>query len=161
MCLSQRLSPRVCASLLTLSELAVVAGVCTIFVGFFICKEPTVKSPGLTSKETATITVIIFAIIATGIFLRVVTTFNQIPQKILNYFRNMGENFTLNWVALAIICLLLGAFLLLGTFVEIVPVFYFTVLILAVITISFERSLLHLYVVFVAFAGIGRITPLV
>ena len=65
----------------------------------------------------------------------------------------MGENFTLHWVALAIICLLLG------TFFEIVPVFYLTVPIFAAITISFERSLLHLHVVFVAFGGIGKITP--
>ena len=117
MCLSQRLSPRVCASLLTLSELAVVAGVCAIFVGFFICKEPTVKSLGLASKETATITAIIFAIIATATFLSVVPNFSQILQKIVNYYNNIGENFTLHWVALAIICLLLG------TFFEIVPDF--------------------------------------
>ena len=45
------------------------------------------------------------------------------------------------------------------TFVEIVPVFYLTVPIFAAITISFNQSLLHLYVVFVAFAGIGMITP--
>ncbi len=65
----------------------------------------------------------------------------------------MGATFALFWVALAIICLLLG------TFVEIVPVFYLTVPIFAAITLSFNQSLLHLYVVFVAFAGIGMITP--
>ena len=54
---------------------------------------------------------------------------------------------------MAVICLILG------TFVEIVPVFYLTVPIFAAITISFNQSLLHLYVVFVAFAGIGMITP--
>jgi C4-dicarboxylate transporter DctM subunit len=54
---------------------------------------------------------------------------------------------------LGIICLILG------TFIEIVPVFYLTVPIFAAITLSFNQSLLHLYVVFVAFAGIGMITP--
>ena len=49
--------------------------------------------------------------------------------------------------------------LILGTFIEIVPVFYLTVPIFAAITLSFNQSLLHLYVVFVAFAGIGMITP--
>ena len=68
-------------------------------------------------------------------------------------FHRYGATFALFWVALAIICLLLG------TFVEIVPVFYLTVPIFAAITLSFNQSLLHLYVVFVAFAGIGMITP--
>jgi C4-dicarboxylate transporter DctM subunit len=51
---------------------------------------------------------------------------------------------------LAVICLLLG------TFIEIVPVFYLTVPIFAAIVISFNQSL---SLVFVAFAGIGMITP--
>jgi C4-dicarboxylate transporter DctM subunit len=83
----------------------------------------------------------------------VVLTYSQIPQQIVSYFTDMGATFALFWVALAIICLLLG------TFVEIVPVFYLTVPIFAAITLSFNQSLLHLYVVFVAFAGIGMITP--
>jgi len=83
----------------------------------------------------------------------VVLTYSQIPQQIVSYFTDMGATFVLFWVALAIICLLLG------TFVEIVPVFYLTVPIFAAITLSFNQSLLHLYVVFVAFAGIGMITP--
>jgi TRAP-type C4-dicarboxylate transport system permease large subunit len=54
---------------------------------------------------------------------------------------------------LAVICLILG------TFIEIVPVFYLTVPIFATIIVSLNQNLLHLYVVFVAFAGIGMITP--
>ena len=80
-------------------------------------------------------------------------TYSQIPQQIIAYFTEMGATFTLFGIALAAICLILG------TFVEIVPVFYLTVPIFAAITISFNQSLLHLYVVFVAFAGIGMITP--
>ncbi|NDA18072.1 MAG: TRAP transporter large permease subunit, partial [Alphaproteobacteria bacterium] len=83
----------------------------------------------------------------------VILTYSQIPQQIVSYFTDIGVTFALFWVALAIICLLLG------TFVEIVPVFYLTVPIFAAITLSFNQSLLHLYVVFVAFAGIGMITP--
>ena len=141
------------AGLLTPSESAAVAGVWAIIMGFFIYRELTFKSLGLALKETATITAIIFAIIATATFLSVVLTYSQIPQQIVSYFTDMGATFTLFWVALAIICLLLG------TFVEIVPVFYLTVPIFAAITLSFNQSLLHLYVVFVAFAGIGMITP--
>ena len=65
----------------------------------------------------------------------------------------MGASPLLFWVMLAVICLFLG------TFIEIVPVFYLTVPIFAAIALSFDQSLLHLYVVFVAFAGIGMITP--
>ena len=141
------------AGLLTPSESAAVAGVWAMIMGFFIYRELTIQSLGLALKETATITAIIFAIIATATFLSVVLTYSQIPQQIVSYFTDMGATFTLFWVALAIICLLLG------TFVEIVPVFYLTVPIFAAITLSFNQSLLHLYVVFVAFAGIGMITP--
>ena len=141
------------AGLLTPSESAAVAGVWAIFMGFFIYRELTLKSLHMALRETATITAIIFAIIATATFLSVVLTYSQIPQQIIAYFTEMGATFTLFWIALAVICLLLG------TFVEIVPVFYLTVPIFAAITISFGQSLLHLYVVFVAFAGIGMITP--
>ena len=83
-------------------------------------------------RETATITAIIFAIIATATFLSVVLTYGQIPQQIIAYFTEMGATFTLFWIALA--CLILG------TFVEIVPVFYLTVPIFAAITISKPSS---------------------
>lgn len=141
------------AGLLTPSESAAVAGVWAILMGFFIYRELTFTSLRMALKETAIITAIIFAIIATATFLSVVLTYSQIPQQIVSYFTDMGATFMLFWVALAVICLLLG------TFVEIVPVFYLTVPIFAAITLSFNQSLLHLYVVFVAFAGIGMITP--
>ena len=103
------------------SESAAVAGVWAILMGFFIYRELTFKSLQMALRETATITAIIFAIIATATFLSVVLTYSQIPQQIITYFTEMGATFTLFWIALAVICLLLG------TFVEIVPVFYLTV----------------------------------
>ena len=57
------------------------------------------------------------------------------------------------WISVALICLILG------TFIEIVPVFYLTVPIFAALALAFRQDILHLYVVFVAFAGIGMITP--
>ena len=57
------------------------------------------------------------------------------------------------WFAVAII------FLILGTFIEIVPVFYLTVPIFAALALALDQNILHLYIVFVAFAGIGMITP--
>jgi len=52
---------------------------------------------------------------------------------------------------LAVICLILG------TFIEIVPLFYLTVPIFAAISLSFDLSLLHLFVVFTGFTGIGML----
>jgi C4-dicarboxylate transporter DctM subunit len=86
-------------------------------------------------------------------FLSVVLTYSQLPQKIIQYFTEIGVGIYFFWTALAIICLVLG------TFIEIVPVFYLTVPIFAAIITSLNQNLLHLYVVFVAFAGIGMITP--
>ena len=136
------------AGLLTPSESAAVAGIWAIFMGFLIYRELTLKSLILALRETATITSIIFAIIATATFLSVVLTYSQIPQQIVSYFTEMGATFALFWVALAVTCLLLG------TFIEIVPVFYLTVPIFAAITLSFDESLLHLYVVFVPLQGL-------
>ena len=57
------------------------------------------------------------------------------------------------WLSVAVICLILG------TFIEIVPVFYLTVPIFAALALALKQDILHLYIVFVAFAGIGMITP--
>ena len=141
------------AGILTPSESAAIAGVYAVLIGIFIYRELTFFGLKNCLKETAVITAVIFSIIATATFLSVVLTYTQAPQKIITYFTEMGISVNLFWIMLGIICLILG------TFIEIVPVFYLTVPIFAAITLSFNQSLLHLYVVFVAFAGIGMITP--
>ena len=141
------------AGLLTPSESAAVAGVWAIIIGFAIYRELTIKNLVLCLRETAITTAVIFSIIATATFLSVVLTYTQAPQKLITFFTSMGVSPLLFWLMLAVICLFLG------TFIEIVPVFYLTVPIFAAIALSFNQSLLHLYVVFVAFAGIGMITP--
>ena len=141
------------AGLLTPSEFAAIAGVWALFMGFIIYRELTFQGLLSCLKETAAITAVIFAIIAMATFLSVVLTYSQLPQKIIQYFTEIGVGIYFFWAALAIICLVLG------TFIEIVPVFYLTVPIFAAIITSLNQSLLHLYVVFVAFAGIGMITP--
>ena len=124
-----------------------------MIMGFVIYRELTVSGLISCLKETASITAVIFAIIATATFLSVVLTYTQLPQKIIVYFTELGAGIYVFWFALALICLILG------TFIEIVPVFYLTVPIFAAIITSLNQNLLHLYVVFVAFAGIGMITP--
>lgn len=141
------------AGLLTPSESAAIAGLWALFMGFAIYRELTFSGLLSCLKETAAITAVIFAIIAMATFLSVVLTYSQLPQKIIQYFTEIGAGIYFFWTALAIICLVLG------TFIEIVPVFYLTVPIFAAIITSLNQNLLHLYVVFVAFAGIGMITP--
>ncbi len=141
------------AGLLTPSESAAIAGLWALIMGFLVYRELTLDGLLKCLKETAAITAVIFAIIATATFLSVVLTYTQLPQKIITYFTNLGAGIYFFWFALALICLILG------TFIEIVPVFYLTVPIFAAIVVSLNQNLLHLYVVFVAFAGIGMITP--
>ena len=141
------------AGLLTPSESAAVAGVWAIIMGFLIYRELTFSLLLKCLKETATITAVIFSIIAMATFLSVVLTYTQMPQSIISYFTELGGGVWFFWLALALICLILG------TFIEIVPVFYLTVPIFAALALSLNLDILHLYVVFVAFAGIGMITP--
>jgi len=141
------------AGLLTPSESAAVAGIWAILIGIFIYRELTLVGIVKALHETARITAVIFAIIAMATFLSVVLTYSQAPQRIITYFTEMGGTPLTFWFSVAVICLILG------TFVEIVPVFYLTVPIFAALALSLNQNILHLYVVFVAFAGIGMITP--
>ena len=138
---------------LTPSESAAVAGVWAIFIGSVFYREMTIKGIGIALYETARITAVIFAIIAMATFLSVVLTYSQAPQKIIAFFTEMGGTTLMFWFSVALICLILG------TFIEIVPVFYLTVPIFAALAVALDQHILHLYVVFVAFAGIGMITP--
>ena len=124
-----------------------------IFMGFLIYRELTFSSLLLSIKETAVTTAVIFSIIAMATFLSKVFTYTQFPQYIISSITEMGVGLNFFWFAMALICLILG------TFIEIVPVFYLTIPIFSAIILSFNQSLIHLYVVFVAFAGIGMITP--
>ncbi len=139
--------------LLTPSESAAIAGVWAIFIGAVFYREITIAGILAALHETARITAVIFAIIAMATFLSVVLTYSQTPQKIISFFTEMGGTPLMFWLAVAIICLILG------TFIEIVPVFYLTVPIFAALALSLNQDILHLYIVFVAFAGIGMITP--
>lgn len=141
------------AGLMTPSETAAVAGVWAMLIGFAVHRELTVAGVLDSLRHTASITAVIFAIIAMATFLSVVLTYSQVPQTIITYFTVFGETPLMFWLALAVICLVLG------TFMEIVPVFYLTVPIFAAIVLALKLDMLHLYVVFVAFAGIGMITP--
>ena len=141
------------AGLLTPSESAAMAGVWAMLIGVFVYRELTLRGIMDALHQTARITAVIFAIIAMATFLSVVLTYSQAPQKIITHFTEMGGTPLAFWLAVAAICLILG------TFIEIVPVFYLTVPVFAALALSLNLDILHLYIVFVAFAGIGMITP--
>ena len=136
------------AGLLTPSESAAVSGVWSILFGFLVYRELALISLIDCLKQTTLVTAVIFAIIAMATFLSVVLTYTQAPQIV-----EFGATPLMFWIMVAVICLILG------TFIEIVPVFYLTVPIFAAITYSLKLDILHLYIVIVAFAGIGMITP--
>ena len=139
--------------LLTPSETAAVAGIWAVLIGFVIHRELTIEGLLGALRQTAIATTVIFTIIAMAMFLSVILTYTRTPQDIIGYFTEFGVTPMMFWLMLAIICLILG------TFIEIVPLFYLTVPIFAAIALSFNLNLLHLFVVFTAFAGIGMITP--
>ena len=91
------------AGLLTPSESAAIAGVWALFMGFIIYRELTFQGLLSCLKETAAITAVIFAIIAMATFLSVVLTYSQLPQKIIQYFTEIGVGIYFFWAALAII----------------------------------------------------------
>ena len=74
------------AGLLTPSESAAIAGLWALIMGFIVYRELTLDGLLKCLKETAAITAVIFAIIATATFLSVVLTYTQLPQKIIIYF---------------------------------------------------------------------------
>ena len=141
------------SGLLTPTESAAVAGVWAVLVGFFIYRELTLKGLWTALKSTAAITSMIFAIIATATFLSVALTFTRFPHKLIDGILGLGVTPILFMIACGIVVLILG------TFIEVVPIMYLTLPIFAPIAVALGIDLLHLMVVFTAFVGMGLLTP--
>ena len=141
------------SGLLTPSETAAVASAWAILVGFLIYRELTVKGILEALKSTVISTTVIFSIIAMATFLSVVLTYTQAPQKFTEAVISLGVDDLQFLLLVGVICLILG------TFIEIVPVFYLTVPVFMVIAMKLGIPLVHLYIVFTAFAGLGLLTP--
>ena len=141
------------SGLLTPSETAAVASAWAIVVGFLIYRELTFGGILEALKSTIVSTTVIFSIIAMATFLSVVLTYTQAPQKFTETVISLGVNDLQFLLLVGVVCLILG------TFIEIVPVFYLTVPVFMVIALKLEIPLVHLYIVFTAFAGLGLLTP--
>ncbi len=141
------------SGLLTPTESAAVAGVWAVLVGFFIYRELTLKGLWAALKSTAAITSMIFAIIATATFLSVALTYTRFPHKLIDGILGLGVTPILFMITCGIVVLILG------TFIEVVPIMYLTLPIFAPIAVALGIDLLHLMVVFTAFVGMGLLTP--
>lgn len=141
------------SGLLTPTESAAVAGIWAVIVGFFIYRELTLNGLWNSLKATAAATSMIFAIIATASFLSVALTYTRVPHKLIGAVLGLGITPILFMMACGLVVLILG------TFIEAVPIMYLTLPIFVPIAEALNIDLLHLMVVFTAFVGIGLLTP--
>jgi C4-dicarboxylate transporter DctM subunit len=141
------------SGLMTPTESAAVAGIWAMIVGFCIYRELSFTGLWSALKATAITTSMIFAIIAMASFLSVALTYTRFPHKLIEAVIGLGVTPVLFMMACAIIVLILG------TFIEVVPIMYLTLPIFAPIAIALKIDLLHLMIVFTAFVGLGLLTP--
>lgn len=139
--------------ILTAAESAAIAGVWAMFVGFLVHRELTLRGLWDALVEAAIGTAIIFSIIATATFLSVVATYTRAPQAIIEYVIGFGTTPLMFMFALAVVCLILG------TFIEVVPIFYLVIPMTLALAGVLQIDMVHLYIVFAAFVGLGLLTP--
>ena len=139
--------------ILTAAESAAFAGIWAMLVGFAVHRELTLRGLWRALAEAAIGTTIIYAIIATATFLSVVATYTRAPQAIIEYVMGFGATPTTFMLALALVCLILG------TFIEVVPIFYLVIPMTLGLATALQVDLIHLYIVFSAFVGLGLLTP--
>jgi len=141
------------SGILTPTESAAVACIWAVIVGFFVYRELDFKGLWSALKTTVSMTSMIFAVIATASLMSVALTYTRFPHKMINGAITLGVTPILFMLALGIIVLILG------TFIEVVPIMYLTLPICTPIASALGIDLLHLMVVFTAFVGMGLLTP--
>jgi C4-dicarboxylate transporter DctM subunit len=139
--------------LLTPAESASVASIYALGLGLFVYRELTWRGFWRATRATAETTAVIFAIIAMAVYFSIIMTYTRTPQAIVQFFidYNIGP---LTFFLLAGV-----AIVILGTFMEAVPVFYLTLPIMYPICTALKIDPLHFYVFITGLIGIGLITP--
>ena len=139
--------------LLTSAESASLASVYALGLGVFVYRELTWRGFWRATRATAETTAVIFAIIAMAVYFSIIMTYTKTPQAIVQFFAeyNIGP---ITFMLLAGI-----AIIILGTFMEAVPVFYLTLPIMYPISTALKIDPLHFYVFITGLIGIGLITP--
>lgn len=139
--------------LLTPAESASLASVYALVLGVFVYRELTWRGFWRATRATAETTAVIFAIIAMAVYFSIVMTYTKTPQAIVQFFidYNIGP---VTFLALAGI-----AIIILGTFMEAVPVFYLTLPIMYPVVTALKIDPLLFYVFITGLIGLGLITP--
>lgn len=141
------------AGLLTPSETAAVAGVWGMLIGAVVYRELTWRGVLQALRTTAETSAIIFIIIAMASFMSVVMTYTRAPQDVIGFFSSFDASVILVMAMIGV------AVLILGTFLEIIPVFLLTIPIIVPLSQTMDIDLLHFYVFFTGVAGLGLLTP--
>jgi C4-dicarboxylate transporter DctM subunit len=139
--------------LLTPAESASLASVYAVLLGVAVYRELSWRGLWRATRATAETTAVIFAIIAMAVYFSIIMTYTRTPQAIVQFFidYNIGP---VTFLILAGI-----ATIILGTFMEAVPVFYLTLPILYPVCMALKVDPLHFYVYITGLIGIGLITP--
>lgn len=141
------------SGLLTAAESAAVAGAWAMLIGFLVYRELTLRGLRDALVATSLATSAIFVIIAMATFLSVILTFTQAPQHIITFLTGLGTGPVTFLLMVAVACLLLG------TFVEVVPVLYLVVPMTVAALVPMGVDPIHYYIVLSAFVGLGMLTP--
>jgi C4-dicarboxylate transporter DctM subunit len=104
-------------------------------------------------RATAQTTTAIFAIIAMAVYFSIILTYTKTPQAIIEFFVQYGIT-PLGFMLIAGL-----VFLLLGTFLEAVPIYYLTIPIFYPICMALKIDPLQFYVYTVGLIGMGLLTP--
>lgn len=138
---------------MTPAESASVASIYAVLLGVFVYRELTWKGLIQSLKATAETTTAIFAIIAMAVYFSIILTYTKTPQAIIAFFveYNVGP--------MSFMLLAGFTYLILGTFLEVVPVFYLTIPVFYPICLALGIDPLQFYVFTVGLVGIGMLTP--
>ncbi len=139
--------------LLTPAESASVASFYALALGWFVYRELSWKGVVASLRTTAITSTAIFAIIAMAVYFSVILTYTRVPQTMISFFADYGIDALTFYLIAAVV------FLILGTFLEVVPIFYLTLPIFYPITQALKIDPLQFYVFMVGMVGIGLLTP--
>lgn len=138
---------------MTPAESASVASVYSLILGVFVYRELTWAGLWASLRSTAMTTTAIFAIIAMAVYFSVILTYTKAPQALI-------ELFVQNSIGPITFMLLAGTlYLILGTFLEVVPIYYLTIPVFYPICLALKIDPLQFYVYTVGLVGIGMLTP--
>lgn len=135
------------------TDAAAIACVLCVLIGFFVYRELTFTGLWKAMVATAKSTSVVFILIAGASFISQVLIFTQIPQKITAATLAFG----IGPISFLLLAMLVG--LILGTFMEAIPALLISVPVFMAMAKPLGVDLVHFFVPFQIFSGIGLLTP--